>query len=205
MSEDEKNNWEKRYSGDGNEPRQTPSALLTEWLDDRPPGRALDLACGTGRNSLFLAEKGYDVTAIDISPRAIKLAEHIAREKGLKINWIVADLDNYAIQGRYDLIVISFFSVNKNMVPPIINALKSGGILLYENHMLSPSSAEDEARKHRFHLKPGELGQLFKGLKVIRSEERQVDGEGGQPSYLASLVAEKDSRFKKQERACQNH
>jgi tellurite methyltransferase len=183
MSEDEKTNWEKKYSGDGYETRRAPSVLLTEWLDDRPPGRALDLACGTGRNSLYLAEKGYDVTAIDISPRAIKLAENSAREKGFKIDWIVADLDNYAIQGRYDLIVISFFSVNKNMVLPIINALRSGGILLTENHMLSPSAAEDEARKHRFHLRPGELRELFKGLKVIRYEER---------SNLAGLIAQKE-------------
>ena len=191
MSENEKNTWEKRYSGDGREPRRTPSSLLTEWLVDRSPGKALDLACGTGRNSLFLAEKGYDVTAIDISPRAITLAEHRARERGLKINWIVADLDTYPIPGWYDLIVISFFYVNKDMVPSIINALKSGGMLLYENHMLSPSDA-DEAHHHRFHLKPGELGQLFRGLKVIRYEERQVDGEEGRPSYLASLVAQKE-------------
>jgi SAM-dependent methyltransferase len=191
MSEDEKIHWEEKYSGDGYEPHQTPSALLTKWLDDRPPGRALDLACGTGRNALFLAEKGYDVTAIDISPRAIKLAEQIAREKGLKINWIVADLDTYTIRGQYDLIVISFFSLNKKMVPPIINALGSGGMLLYENNMLSPSTI-DESHKHRFHLKPGELGQLFPGLKIVRYEERQVDGEGGRPAYLASLVAQKE-------------
>jgi tellurite methyltransferase len=188
MSEDEKANWEERYSGDGYEPRQIPSTLLIEWVDDFLPGRALDLACGTGRNALFLAEKGYDVTAIDISPRAIKLAEQLAREKGLKISWIVADLDNYAIQGLYDLVVISFFYINRNMVTPIINALKRGGMLLYENHMLPPSPA-GEARKHRFHLRPGELRELFKGLKTIRYEERQVDGEEGRPSYIASLVA----------------
>jgi tellurite methyltransferase len=192
MSEEEKNHWENRYSDDGGEPHRNPSVLLTQWLDDRPPGKALDLACGMGRNSLFLAEKGYAVTAIDISPRAIKSAEEMARGKGLNINWIVADLDHYAIQGQYDLIVISFFRVSKNMVPSIINALKSCGILLSENHMLPPSAPEDEARRHRFHLKPGELGQLFAGLKVIRYEERQVDGEEGHPAYLASLVAQKE-------------
>ena len=191
MTEEEKNNWEKRYSGDGCEPRRTPLALLTEWLDGRPPGKALDLACGTGRNALFLAKKGYEVTAIDISPQAIALAEQRAGEEGLKINWIVADLDTYPIQGRYDLIVISFFYVNTNMVPGIINALESGGMLLCENHMLSPSAA-DETHTHRFHLKPGELKRLFNGLEIIRYEERQVDGEEGRPSHLASLVAQKE-------------
>jgi SAM-dependent methyltransferase len=191
MSEDEKHAWEKRYADEGCEPRETPSAILIEWVDDRPPGSALELACGTGRNSLYLAEKGYDVTAIDISPRAIAMAERIAREKGVKINWIVADLDHYAIQGQYGLIVISFFYVNKSMAHSVIAALNRGGLLLYENHLLPPSTA-DEAHEHRFHFKSGELRQLFEELKVIRYEERRVDGEGGRPSYLASLIAQKE-------------
>jgi len=192
MSRDEKNTWEKKYSGDDYEPNRNPSALLTEWLGDRPPGSALDLACGTGRNALYLAEKGYAVSAIDSSPRAIELAEQAARKEGLKINWIVADLDDYAIRERYDLIVISFFYPNKNLVPAIINALKKGGILLYENNMLSPSAAEGEVRKHRFHLKPGELPRIFKDLKVIRYKESRVDGERDRSSYVASLVAQKE-------------
>lgn len=191
MSRDEKNTWEKKYSGDGYEPNRKPSALLTEWLGDRPPGSALDLACGTGRNALYLAEKGYAVSAIDSSPRAIELAEQAARKEGLKINWIVADLDDYAFREQYDLIVISFFYPDKNLVPAIINALKKGGILLYENNMLSPSAAEGEARKHRFHLKPGELPRIFKELKVIRYKESRVDGESDRSSYVASLVAQK--------------
>lgn len=192
MSKDDKNNWEQKYSADGYEPDRKPSALLTEWLDDRPPGSALDLACGTGRNALYLAGKGYAVSAIDASPRAIELAGQAARKEGLKINWIVADLDDYAIRGEYDLIVISFFYPDRNLVPSIIDALKKGGILLCENNMLSPSAPEEEARKHRFHLKPGELPQIFKALKVIRYQERRVDAEGGRSSYLASLAAQKE-------------
>ena len=192
MSEDDKDHWEKKYSGDGYEPNRKPSALLTEWLDGRPPGRALDLACGTGRNALYLAEKGYDVTAVDISPRAIQLAETMAREKGLKISWLVADLDNYDPPGQFDLIIISFFYINRNRVPQIIKALKKGGILLYENHLLAPSSSDDEASKHRFHFRPGELAELFRGLSMIRYEERHVDKGEDRPSYLASLVAQKE-------------
>jgi len=192
MSKDDINHWEKKYSGDGYEPDLSPSALLTEWPDDRPPGSALDLACGTGRNALYLAGKGYAVSAIDSSPRAIELAGQAARERDLKINWIVADLDNYVIREQYDLIIISFFYPKKTLVPSIINALKKGGILLCENNMLSPSAPAEETRKHRFHLKPGELPQIFKKLKVIRYQERRGDAEGGRASYLAGLVAQKE-------------
>jgi SAM-dependent methyltransferase len=192
MSENEKKQWEKKYSSEGYEPNRNPSALLAEWLNDRSPGKALDFASGTGRNALYLAEKGYDVTAVEISPSAVELAEQAAREKGLIIKWIVADLDDYVIQEQYDLIVISFFYVNKTMTLAITNALKKGGILLYENHMLSPSSDEDEAHKHRFHLKPGELGQLFKGLNILCYEEIPADSHGDRPSFLARLVAQKE-------------
>jgi methylase of polypeptide subunit release factors len=98
MSKNEKNHWEKKYSGERYEPNRNPSALLTEWLNDRSPGKALDFASGTGRNALYLAEKGYDVTAVEISPLAIKLAEQAAEGKGVQIKWIVADLDDYVIQ-----------------------------------------------------------------------------------------------------------
>jgi len=192
MSEADKNHWEAKYSGDGYEPNREPSALLTEWLGDRPPGRALDLACGAGRNALYLAEKGYEVTAVDVSPRAIALAEAFAREKGLTINWVVADLDNYTIPGQYDLMVISFFFINRNMVFPIIAALNQGGLFFYESIMLPPGAAADEKHKHRFHFQPGELKQLFPGLSAIRYEERQVVGKDGLPAYIANLAAQKE-------------
>ncbi len=194
MSKEEQDKWEKRYGGDDYERHHKPSDLLTKWIERLPRGKALDLACGTGRNALLLAEKGYDVDALDISPRAIKIAAAAARERGLRINWIIADLDNYRIDGPYDVIVISFFLVNKKIVPEIIASLKNGGVLLAENHMLSPA-ASAESSQHRFHLRPGELRQLFPGLKVLHYEERpggQRDHQGEQGSYLASLVAQKE-------------
>ena len=192
MSEEDKIRWEKRYSGERHEPDRAPSALLTEWLNGRSPGKAFDFASGTGRNALHLAEKGYDVTAIDISPSAIEAAERAAREKGLKINGIAADLDEYVFPGQYDLIVVSFFRVNENMALSITNALKKGGILLFENHMLSPSPTENESRKHRFHFKPGELRRLFRGLNILHYEELREDSHGESPSYLARLVAQRE-------------
>ena len=60
MSKNDKYKWEQKYSGDDYEPDRDPSALLTEWQGDRPPGSALDLACGTGRNALYLLESESD-------------------------------------------------------------------------------------------------------------------------------------------------
>ncbi len=190
MSKEEKNTWDKRYSSGDYKPRQKPSDLLTKWLDDFPPGKALDLACGTGRNSLFLAEKGYEVTAIDISPTAIRLAKNKALAKGLKINWIVADLDSFKICGQYD-VISNFFHVNMKMVPDMITSLNIGGVLVYQHHMFPPFPSS-EPHSHPSSFKSGELRQLFKDLKVLHYEEEQVDEEGGRHSYLASLVAQKE-------------
>ncbi|MFC1977694.1 methyltransferase domain-containing protein [Chloroflexota bacterium] len=190
MSNEEENTWDKRYSSGDYKPRQEPSDLLTKWLDEFPPGKALDLACGTGRNSLFLAEKGYEVTAIDISPAAIKVAENKALAKGLKINWIVADLDSFKISGQYD-VISNFFHVNMKIVPDMINSLNIGGVLIYQHHLFPPLPLSEPLR-HPSSFKPGELPQLFKDLKVIHYEEQQVDEEGGRHSYLASLVAKKE-------------
>lgn len=190
MSTEEKTTWDERYSSPGYEPRRKPSDLLAKWIDYAVPGKALDLACGTGRNSFFLAEKGFEVTAIDISPTAIEMAKKQALEKGLIISWIVSDLDKYKISGEFS-IIISFFYVNKEIVPDIIKALKKGGILVFESHMAPPYPSAEE-HHGRFRFKQGELQQLFKGLKVLQYEERPVEEEGGRHSYLATLVAQKE-------------
>ncbi len=190
MSKEEKNRWDERYSGHDYEPRKKPADLLTKWIGRLPRGKALDLACGSGRNSLFMAGKGYEVTAVDISPTAIKLARNKALEKGLKIEWVVADLDRFLIRGRYD-VILGFFYVNKKMVPDIIESLNTGGILIYQSHMLPPVPSE-EPHRDRFRFQPGELRKLFSGLKVLDYDESQVDEEGGRHSHIASLVARKE-------------
>lgn len=191
MSKEEKNRWDERYSSSDYQPRKKPADLLTKWIDRLPAGKALDLACGSGRNSLFLAEKGYKVTAIDISPAAIKMAQEQALQKRLKINWIVADLDKYVIRGKYD-VILSFFYVNKKMVSDITKSLNAGGILIFQSHMVPPVPSE-EPHKDRFRFKPGELRLLFKGLKVLDYEEGQLEEESDRHYYLASLVAQKDT------------
>ncbi|MBI4596637.1 MAG: hypothetical protein HY730_09740 [Candidatus Tectomicrobia bacterium] len=105
------------------------------------------------------------------------------------LNWIVADLDSFEIRGQYEAIV-NFFYVNKNIMPAIIKSLKTGGILICENHIAAPEPAE-EPHGHRFYFQPGELRKLFTGLQVLHYEEYQKDEEGGRLPYLASLVARK--------------
>jgi len=88
-------NWDERYrTGDLPWDSNIPSRELIRVLDEEgiPPGRVLELGCGTGTNSAYLAQRGFAVTAVDISPRAIELARERARREGVSVEFIIADV-----------------------------------------------------------------------------------------------------------------
>ncbi len=96
MSDADKERWNARYASGEYIARSHPSELLARWIDRLPKGRALDVACGAGRNALFLAAKGYRVEAMDISSVALERAATRARKEGLEVRWIEADLEGIA-------------------------------------------------------------------------------------------------------------
>ena len=104
MTQIDRDKWDQRYAGDSYN-KKNPVTLVADWLPQIPTGRALDIACGAGRNALFLAKAGYRVDAIDISPEGLKLANQEAENLGLDINWIEHDLDlPYSFDTDYALL-----------------------------------------------------------------------------------------------------
>ena len=87
MAEADREKWDQRYAEGSYRARTYPSPFLVERLAELPRGRALDLACGAGRNALCLAEAGYAVEAVDISGVAVERARATARERGLDVDW----------------------------------------------------------------------------------------------------------------------
>jgi SAM-dependent methyltransferase len=109
LSQFDRKKWDARYSRLSDAEIGSPSPVLMEALRDRDPVpcRALDLACGSGRNALALAEVGYEVDAVDISVEGIERGRRAARARNLKINWLLADLDRgLPVTETYDLIVM---------------------------------------------------------------------------------------------------
>src|SRR5689334_2140321 len=84
--------WDERYRQAETDLEMEPAALLIEMAARLEPGKALDLACGTGRNALWLAERGWDVTAVDGSSVAVGILRRRALERGVGIVALVADL-----------------------------------------------------------------------------------------------------------------
>ena len=164
-----------------------PSRLLVDFIPALPVGRALDLACGEGRNSIYLASKGFDVDAIDISDATLNKGR--AAAGGLKINFVVADLEVFQIpENSYDLI-INFNYLQRSIVPGIKRGLKAGGYIVFETYTLEHQQF-GRPFNPEFLLKPNELLTMFNDLHIIYFKEGVVE-EGGRKKGIASLVGRK--------------
>ena len=105
------------------------------------PGRALDLACGAGRNAVWLAEQGWRVTAVDFSDAGLTVARELARARGVKVDWIEADVVTWAPVSRaYDLVCVLYLqlppSERRSVLRHAVDAVAPGGTLLVVGHDL---------------------------------------------------------------------
>lgn len=181
--------WDARYRE--HQPRP-PSALLGRWLPRLAPtgdrARALDVACGTGRNALLLAQHGWRVLGVDISPVALGIAQQEARAQGVDLNLVALNLDQWTLpHAHFDLICVFRF-LDRSLCAPLAAALKPGGTLIYETFTITQRAYEGGPRADAFLLQPGELPMLFPALAVLEYTEGIVD-EDGRPRALAGLVA----------------
>ena len=191
MSAVDRRKWDARYRNGAYEARPHPSAFLEECAALLPwRGRALDLACGTGRNALFLAERGLVVDAVDIS--AVALARGRERAGDLPIHWLEADLDDgFDSTETYDVIVNIRF-VNLRLLHSLVTKLRPGGVLLVEQHLQS-SQAVAGPRNPAFRVAAGTLRTLAKSLVVERMEEGLFEDPDGAAAALARLAARRSA------------
>jgi SAM-dependent methyltransferase len=149
------------------------------------------MATGEGRNAVFLAQHGFEVNAVDISEKGLKKVKKLAREKGVKINTFLVDLDQYQIEKeRYDLIA-NFYFLRRRLIPRIKKGLKKGGKVIFETYLLEHRKLGTGGPKQtKYFLKPNELLRLFKDCRILFYREG-IFKEGGRRKAVASLIAEK--------------
>lgn len=189
-------NWDERYQTGDYMPREYPSSLLRNSIEWLPEGRALDIATGTGRNALYLAKQSYDVDAIDISKTAIEIAQKKATEQNLRVNWISADLSEYDFpKNSYDVIVGSFY-YDLNVLSELIDALKQGGVLLYEHHLQPSNIADRGPESNRLRFRSNELLQMCLNLTILDYRERvrifDSGDRAGESAQVATIIARND-------------
>lgn len=187
MSEEERTKWDKRYGEGTYQPRTWPSPFLLEWLPQFNKGRALDIACGTGRNALALAEAGFEVEAVDISEIALNMGRAEAEKRGLELEWSATDIDEISLApGRYSLITVIRYR-NTSLWPKLIDALSPGGWLLAEHHF--KTEADVEGPSNNFRLDPQELLKAFGSLRIVFYQETVTDDKDDHRYALQRLVA----------------
>ena len=176
---DPKNKWNKKYSERINEqvdPKPNPRLMnLSPYLTG---GLALDLACGLGGNSLFLAGLNYQVQAIDISEVAINFLQEQAKNQNLEIIPRVADLtkDKF-LENKpsfFDLVVISYY-LERSLFPCVKKCIKRNGYFFMETYYLSPQT-ENKGISNQYKLQEHELLAEFKDWHVLFFEENEQEG-----------------------------
>ena len=191
QSQDSKTQWDQKYARSTFIFGKSPAAFLAENYHYIPfQGSVLDMGMGEGRNAVFMAQKGYSVTGVDLSSVAVKKSYLLAQEFGVKIKGVVASLKDYKIPPASFDAIICFYWVDRSMVDKIKNWLKPGGILIYEAY----TTKEKEKLKSRkgisngdHYLKEQELLKLFPGMRVLKYEEPLHEKE-----FRSSIILQKE-------------
>lgn len=180
----DKSRWNARYLG-RNEAEPQPDPFLLEHSDLFHGGRALDLACGLGANSIFLAQRNYWVDSIDISESAISKLQARSRSLGLELGLVVADVDEFKLpEELYDLILVFFF-FSDTLIPEISKALKKGGFLIYCTYNYKHTSLKPGFNP-RYLVPEGGLSQFFPEMEKLVDEP-----EAGGDYNLSRFIARK--------------
>lgn len=128
--------WDERYAAT-RQWSETPNELVASRLADLAPGRALDLACGEGRNALWLASRGWSVTALDFSAAGIERGRQVADRSGLEVEWVVADALTHPLP-EVDLVVVAYLQLpagrRRTALRRAWASLAPGGTLLVVAH-----------------------------------------------------------------------
>jgi SAM-dependent methyltransferase len=163
----------------------SPSAILEEAVRNRHPGRALDVGMGQGRNSIYLAQKGWDVTGFDISKVGLAEAKKLASAAGVKIHTVLASDEEFDFGvDKWDMIAI-LYPIEKRSVYRVRGALKSGGIVVLE-------CTHKEANNAPFAYETNQLLEIFEGFRILKYEDAMgVHEWTRKEARLVRLIAQK--------------
>jgi 2-polyprenyl-3-methyl-5-hydroxy-6-metoxy-1,4-benzoquinol methylase len=179
--------WEARYAARPELRAGAPSRLLSGHRHLLPAGRAVDIACGDGRQALWLARRGFAVDAIDFAFTALSRLAAAARHEGVAVHPVQADLEQLSLpEGRY-AVVVNVRYLQRSLFGVLRRAVAPGGVIVFET-FLRAHARLGHPRNPAFLLEPGELRAQFAGFTPLVDEEGCFDTEAG-PAFLARLIA----------------
>jgi len=188
--------WNARYAERDYVWDVVPSRLLEQETRDLPAGRAIDLGCGEGRNTVWLAARGWQATGVDFSDVGLDKARALARRHGVRVRWLQRDLTAYRPRPRhYDLVLMCYLQLPRDDLAAVVAhgaaAVRPGGTFLYIGHDRSNlEHGHGGPRDPAVLCTPDDIVAMLLGFQVLRAEvvARAVDaepGHGGEPGATA--------------------
>ncbi|MFZ0059617.1 MAG: class I SAM-dependent methyltransferase [Acidimicrobiales bacterium] len=130
--------WDDRYRVSGLVWGAGPNRFLVEQVNGLRPGSALDVACGEGRNAVWLAERGWHVVGVDFSPVGLEKARRSAQARGVTVEYVEGDLTTWEPPGSYDLVVVMYLhlpsDLRREVLTRVAGSLVTGGTMLVVGH-----------------------------------------------------------------------
>jgi SAM-dependent methyltransferase len=191
--------WDEKYAGIEFQPALPPSQFVAAELTGLAPGRALDLAAGHGRHTVWLAEHGWQVTAVDFSRVGLDKARKLSAARGIgddQVDWVVADLDDYRpAREAFDLVLMAYFQVGAELRAKVLaeaaTALAPGGTLLAVGHDLTNLAEGVGGPRYPDVLyTPEGITAELRGLRIVRAGRvrRVVEHDGSPATAIDTLV-----------------
>jgi len=192
----DREDWNARYAGSELAWTSEPNRFLVEEAASLVPGRALDLAAGEGRNSVWLAEQGWKVDAVDFSDVGLEKGRRRADERGVSVTWIEADLVAYVPEAAsYDLVILFYLQIPwasmREVVRRAARAVARGGTFLLVGHDLTNLERGHGGPKSPDVLyTPDQIGAELPGLEVTEAARRlrPVEVDEGTVNAIDCLV-----------------
>jgi SAM-dependent methyltransferase len=191
MEDNARIEWDRRHA-EGSHSSHTPDPFFVSAYEQfvapnfKYVGRALDIAGGIGRHAVYLAERGWLVTLMDISDVALKQARRHAEERDVHILAEQIDLTEAQLPASAFDLVLVFFYLERSLLPQIADALRPGGILIYKTYTREQLKMVGGPTHPMHLLEPNELQGAFSQLRILHYVET-IENKA-----VAELVARKE-------------
>lgn len=188
--------WDERYSGDELVWSAEPNRFLVAEVEGLTPGRALDLACGEGRNAVWLAERGWTVVGVDFSAAGLDKARRLAATRGTSLRWRLADVTEYEPPpDGFDLVIVMYLHLpagpRHTAFGRAAAAVAPGGTLLVVGHdITNPDVGWGGPRDTTVLYGPDDVVADIEGLDIVKATriERPVATDEGEKTAIDVLV-----------------
>jgi SAM-dependent methyltransferase len=189
-----RDDWNRRYAETGLLWTATPNRFLVAEVAKLPPGRALDLACGEGRNAVWLVERGWDVVGVDFSDVALAKAEQLAAQRGVTVELVHADVLDYEPEPRaFDLVCVLYLQLpadeRRRVLAHAAAAVAAGGTFLLVGHdSTNLEHGHGGPSDARLLFTPEDVAAELPGLELLKAERMLRPVDGAPRSAIDALV-----------------